>query len=101
MTTTTGNIEDLPLEEQVEQWKHLAETMRDHAERFKAERDELLDQLPVLQGAEQFMAAFLLFQQQFMQQHPQGYVVHTPQGVITLSTGAAAAVRAEKNDDVL
>lgn len=95
MTPKTVDPETMPLEEQVERWKHLAETMRDSAERYKAERDELLEQLPMMQLAEQFMANFMLFQQRFMQNRPEGYTVTTPNGPMTFSTGMGTTAKVE------
>ena len=96
MTTVDPN--SLPLEEQVERWKNLAETMLEDAKRFKAERDELLEKLPLLHLAEQFMVTFLAFQQQIAQQHPEGYHVHIPgvPGGVTLSTSTSGR---GSNDD--
>lgn len=84
--TKTVDPKSLSLEEQVERWQHLAETMMESAERYKQERDELLAMLPTMQLAEQFMATFLAFQQQLQKLHPEGYTIITPNGPVVLST---------------
>jgi hypothetical protein len=80
---------------------HLANTMRETSERYKAERDELLRDRDMTVLAEQFLGVLALLQDQMVKRHPEGYQMIGPNGVVTLSTtgGTSHLVNRKGEDD--